>query len=307
MSSQLENLSGPQLGPILGATLVTANLERVRQAYCQQLGFSLVREARVSPQLADFWQAPACADQPMLILAAANGDAWLRVIQMPSEQDIQPVQPLKRQGWMALEVNVADVEAVRHTIQTDEFAIIGEPAYLQISDAIKAMQLIGPAEEVSYLTEVQRPVPPFQLPQTNSFSGSLFIPVLAVPDRQQAVDFYQQLNQAEPALLFDTKITVLNKAWQRPIEHQYPVATLQLAGNSLFEIDQLPEAEPLQTATGQLPSGIAMISCITRDLDGIAKRMNATIHSLDDPYYPASRAILLKGSAGELIELVQAC
>lgn len=292
----------PRLGPILGATLVTDNLSRLVSAYCQQLGFQVKYQGQVSQALADLWQAPACVGCSMLILAAASGDAWLRVIELT---DIQPVTPLKRQGWMALEVNVADVDAIRRNLSTDDFAVIGEPAYLQISDAIKAMQLIGPADEVSYLTEVQRPVPPFQLPQTDSYTASLFIPVLAVPDRQQAVDFYQQLNQAEPALVFDTKITVLNKAWQRPIEQQYPVATLQLAGNCLFEIDQLPEAEPLHYPAGQLPSGIAMISCFTSELDSIANRMGARIHALDDPYYPGSRAILLKGSAGELIELVQ--
>jgi len=296
----------PQLGPILGATLVSADIERVRQAYCQQLGFTVLRTARVSTQLAAFWQAPAYAGQPMLILAAANGDGWLRLIQLPAEQSLQPVQPLKRQGWLALEVNVANVDAVRAALQEESFQVLGEPAFLQLSDAIKAMQLLGPAEEVSYLTEIQRPVPPFQLPQTDSFSGSLFIPVLAVADRQKAVDFYQQLNLAAPALLFDTKITVLNKAWQRPIAQQYPVATLQLAGKALFEIDQLPEAEPLQVAAGQLPSGIALISCYCQDIEHIAAQTGVRIYALDDEYYPAGRALLLKGTAGEWLELVQA-
>lgn len=296
----------PQLGPILGATLVSADIARVCQAYCQQLGFTVLREAKVSTQLAAFWQAPAYAGQPMLILAAANGDGWLRLIQLPAEQSLQPVQPLKRQGWLALEVNVANVDAVRAALQQESFQVLGEPAFLQLSDAIKAMQLLGPAEEVSYLTEIQRPVPPFQLPQTDSFSGSLFIPVLAVADRQKAVDFYQQLNLAAPALLFDTKITVLNKAWQRPIAQQYPVATLQLAGKALFEIDQLPEAEPLQVPAGQLPSGIALISCYCQDIGRIAAQTGASIYALDDSYYPAGRALLLKGTAGEWLELVQA-
>lgn len=295
-------MSQRQLGPILGATLVTRQFDQTSLAYCQQLGFTLSYQGTVSEALAAFWQAPDLCGNRLQILAAANSDPWLRLVEDPNAPDNQPLQ---RQGWLALETNVANVEAVRAAIEPEQFRVMGEPAYLQLSDAIKAMQVIGPAGEVSYLTEIQRPVPPFELPQTRHFSASIFIPVLAVPDRQAAVDFYQNLHNADKALLFNTKITVLNKTWQKAPDQQYPVATLQLDGLCLFEIDELPQALPLTKAAGSLPSGIALISCICKDLDRVATLTGASIHQFHDPYYPSDRFILLTGTAGELIELVE--
>lgn len=296
-------MTNRQLGPILGATLITRDLNRLEQAYCQQLGFTVQQRMQVSPELAALWQTPDYTGCPLLILAAANGEAWLRVVEV---KDAPAPNPLRRQGWMALEVNVASVDAVRQQLSGTDFTIIGEPAFLQVSDAIKAMQVIGPAGEVLYLTEVQRPVPPFELPQTSAFTAGLFIPVLAVPDRQQAVTFYQELNQAAPALQFNTKITVLNNAWGLPLEQQYPVATLQLDGQALFEIDELPVAAKLDSAPGQLPSGIALISCFCQDLQAVARKTGVPVQKVVDAYYPAATGvILLKGAAGEVIELVQ--
>lgn len=224
-----------QLGPVLGATLTCQDIDKVSQAYIQQLDFTLVEESTVSEQLASFWQAENLVGNRLHILKAANGDAWLRLLE---DKNAKANQPLKTHGWMSLETNVGDVDAIAKQLQSD-FEVIGAPAYLQVSDAIKAMQVIGPAGEVSYLTQVEREVPPFELPMTKASSGSLFIPVLSTPNREQSLAFYEALHQADQGLKFPTKVTVLNNAWGKPIDHQYDVATLQLAGKTLFELTKL--------------------------------------------------------------------
>jgi hypothetical protein len=183
--------------------------------------------------------------------------------------------------------------------------VIGEPAYLQISDAIKAMQVIGPANEVSYITQIDREVPPFELPMTEYRTGDLFIPVLCTPNRQASLDFYQRLHQGANGLVFNTKVTVLNNAWELDIEHQFPVATLQLNGQCLFEIDEVTPATANQSRTGSLPAGIAMITCVCEELDSVALDHKVEIVEIEDSYYPHARAILLQGPAGELIELIE--
>ena len=291
-----------QLGPIFGATLVTAAFEQTLNAYCLNLNFRIKVESTVSDQLAQYWQAPALAGARFAVLAAPSGDAWLRVVEDSSAVD---AQPLKRHGWLALETNVADVDKVRAQLDEEQFKVIGEPAFLQVSDAIKAMQVIGPAGEVSYLTEVKREVPPFELPQTKYLCANLFIPVLAVPNRAAAVAFYESLNQADPALQFDTKITVLNRSLGKPIEHQYAVATLQLDGLCLFEIDEVPEAAAMTHQPGHLPAGIAMITCFCKDLKKVATQFNQPIIDFADGYSNSEQHLLLQGPAGELIELIQ--
>jgi catechol 2,3-dioxygenase-like lactoylglutathione lyase family enzyme len=292
----------PNLGPIVGATLLTQDIEYACQGYEDGLGFELVRKNPVPDELIELWQTPSLQGAPMAVLAASNGQPWLRIIE---DIDCIPHKPLKTHGWMSLETNVRSVDCIRQALDTRYFDVIGEPAYLQVSDAIKAMQVIGPANEVSYITQVDSAVPPFELPMTNARTGNLFIPVLCTPDRDKSLAFYESLNLAAPGLKFDTKVTVLNQAWRKAEDHQYPVATLQLAGNCLFEIDEVPEAQPIISNLGSLPSGIALVTCLVKNLSSLLDTLNLSIIQINDSYYPSRKIAFIEGPAGEKIELVE--
>ena len=295
------NNKGRQLGPVIGATLVTTDLELVIKGYSQCLSFTLVYQGKIDKQQALAWQTPRLENNRYAILASSDQTPWLRVIE---DKDAKKVKPLHHYGWMSLETNVGDVDSLRQTIKSPYFQVIGEPAYLQVSDAIKAMQVIGPASEVSYLTQVERPVPLFELPITNDISSGLFIPVLMSANRSTSLEFYQSLNNADSGLSFETKITVLNNAHGKDIEHQYPVSTLQFAGNCLIEIDQVETALPIADNQGGLPSGIALVSIYTSALTVLATQHQSSVYQLDSPYYQGVHACLIKGPSGELIELI---
>ncbi|CAM3814833.1 hypothetical protein [Rheinheimera salexigens] len=292
-----------QLGPVVGATLLCQNIDKVSQAYQNGLGYSLVSEGVLDETQIQCWNTPKLRQNKTHVLASSDGQAWLRLVE---DANSHSHLPLKTHGWMSLETNVADVDVIRNEIDTKAFTIIGEPAYLQVSDAIKAMQVVGPANEVTYLTHIERPVPPFELPMTSARTSGLFIPVLCTPSRDDSLAFYQSINKAQAGLKFDTKITILNSAWNKDIEHQYQVATLQLDGKCLFEIDQVPQAQPIINNEGSLPSGIAMVTCVVKNIDEIAAQFKVTITQTNNAYYPGSKIIMLKGAAGELIELVGA-
>lgn len=290
-----------QLGPIIGATLLHRNIEQVITSYKQSLGYTIVDENTVTQSMVQLWDAPKLLGNKVVILSAANGQGWLRIIE---DLDALPAKPLKAYGWMALETSVNCVDTINHKLKGGNFNVIGKPAFLQVSDAIKAMQVIGPAGEVSYLTQINRDVPPFELPITTYETAGLFIPVLCTPDRDKSLAFYQQLNDADVGLKFATKVTVLNNAWKKDIEHQYDVATLQLDGKCLFEIDEVHQAAPITNNTDSLPSGISMVSCKVKNIKKIAKIFNVEIYNIEDRYYEGCSAILLKGPCGELIELI---
>ena len=291
----------PQLGPVIGATLLTPNIAHASALYQNGMGYTLVREESVTQTLCDLWQAPNLLGNPVHILSGDDNHPWLRIIE---DKTCESVSPLQTQGWMALEINVANVDVIHQEIDHSAFTIIGKPAYLQISDAIKAMQVIGPCNEVSYITQIDKPVPPFSLPMTTARIGRLFIPVLCTQNRDTSLAFYEKLNQ-HTGLKFDTKVTVLNNAWGHDIEHQYPVATLQLEGNCLFEIDEVSSAKPSSKNKGSLPSGISMVTCMVENINHIAAQYNVPVHYIENAYYPNAQVIMLTGPAGELIELVQ--
>ncbi|WP_371189401.1 hypothetical protein [Thalassotalea maritima] len=276
------------------------------QTYSQQLGFQLVQALVVSPQQAMFWQQPNLAGNRMHILAASNGHSWLRLVE---DKHAPYDNALLRPGWMSLEINVRDVDAIAKRL-TSGFEIISPPAYLQLSNAIKAMQVQGPMGEVLYLTQIDSPVPPFELPMTEADIGDLFIPVLATTNREHTLGFYQRLHDADQGLMFDTKITALSKARNNPLEHQYPVATLQLKGQTLLEIDEISDEQLSSLSDTRLPSGIAMVTIATEDIELLSEKLDRPIIDLDNHYQghycDNCRALFVQGTAGEWIEFIEA-
>ncbi|MCA1857373.1 hypothetical protein LE190_15775 [Massilia oculi] len=273
----------PLCGPVLHGTLVAPCADTVAAAYAGCFGFRTIADARIGAAQAAAWGLPDVAGLRMLCMSTASGAAaWLRVIELP---DCLPPAPLKRHGWIALEVNVRDVDrlAMRLELPGSPFRIIGKPAFLEFSDQIRAMQVIGPAGEVLYLTEVRAPVPPFALPlDPVDPVDRLFIPVLSVPRLGEAAAAYEAL-AGGAALRVETRITVLNAAFGRPADSRYPIGVLQLAGQTLIEIDEVAQAEAAPLNPCGLPSGIAMVGLAVSD--GQAPRM-------------------LRGTAGEWTELL---
>ena len=206
---------------------------------------------------------------------------------------------------MALEILVADVDRLGDTLRESPFDIFRPPADLDVSDQIRAMQVIGPAGEVLYLTQVNAEVPPFQIPQASCEVDRLFIPVSACLRRDEALAVYRKLGAGEH-WTFDTRITSVNKALGLNLELRHPVATVQLAGKTMVEIDQLGVARPRPPTAGLLPAGIAMVSFLVDDIDSVGLQAVSPPQTLEGALYRGQRVVVVRGAAGELIELIQA-
>lgn len=289
------------MGPVQAGTLVTGDLSALEQAYRDWLEMTVVDRGELSSDLAVGWGMRELAGSPCSVLASASGVTWLRAIE---QSGCEAAQPLAWHGWLSLEVLVADVDALAARLENSPFRLIGPPANLDVSDAIRACQVVGPAGEVLYLTSVGAQVPPFDLPEAICPVDRLFIPVLAAPDRDTAMHFYRELSGSEP-LAFETRITVINRALGLPVTQRHPVATVQLAGKSLIEIDQLAGlVERPEMQSGLVP-GIAMVSFEVDGLDAIAAQPVAKPYCLDDAFYRGRRAALYRGAAGEWVELIE--
>lgn len=291
-AATLQPERAPHAGPLCHATLIVRQLEPVAQAY-RALGLSPTAEPMsVDPAQAQAWGHPMLQNcrQQMLATQAQGGAAapLLRLIEHPNAR---PRPTRFSQGWLALEILVRDVDAlaahlsaaqasatgaitgVRTCVASDDsspgFDIVGPPADLDVSPAIRAMQLVGPAGEMLYLTQVKAPVPPFDIPLSSSLApsspalGPLFIAVLSTPSRSATLAACAPLRPRQ-ILQFDTKITVLNRALGHDITRRWPVATAQWAGASLFEIDEVadPQVTAAPLATDALPCGLAWVTMV---------------------------------------------
>jgi hypothetical protein len=252
-------------GPLAHATLIVADAAPLAAAYAA-LGLQAQRAAPVSAAQAAAWGRPALAGAGVVWLAAPGSPPLLRLLECPGAA---PRPTRFSHGWMALEILVRDVDALAGPALAGGFEIVGAPADLEMSASLRAMQLIGPAGEMLYLTQVKAPVPPFELPLSAELPpgcllGPLFIGVMSVPDRAAALAACAALAPTGTAQ-FETKVTVLNRAHGRELATRWPLATVALAGRCLLEIDEVaaPTLVPAPRVHG-LPAGLAWLTLRAR-------------------------------------------
>lgn len=262
--------SSTAAGPLLHATLIVADLAVMQRAYAS-LGLVPRTAGTVSVAQAQAWGQPQLQGRPMLGMAPGPQAATLlRLIEVPGA----PPRPTRHShGWLALEILVRDVDALAATLAPGHFDTVGAPADLELSPAIRAMQLVGPAGEMLYLTQVKAQVPPFALPLSGDMPpaqtvGPLFIAVLSTPSREAVLRAIAPLSPLS-TLCFDTKVTVLNRALGRALDTRWPLATAQFAGSCLFEMDEVLDARVLPASSpGTLPTGLAWVTMIAPLGDG---------------------------------------
>lgn len=284
------HLTQPHLGPVIMGTLLTRDLAACVDAYETYLHANVQRQAKVTDAQAAFWGTSHLAGCAYAILNNELGEPFLRIVEDP---DCAVRDTLKHTGWMALEIVVADVDAIAASLDGSPFEVLRPVADLSLSDQIRAVQVRGPTGEILYLTQIKGEVPPFELPMARCAVDKVFIPVLCTHDRAETLAFYEALS-GNSGLSFDTKITVINQAYGYAIDRNHPVATLQLKGSTLIEIDQVDNAK----SSGARPSsGIMMV---TMNVDALSN--NGT--TKDCPT-GSKRSMILRGVSGEMIELVQ--
>jgi len=243
----------PQLGPVALCTLIARDGQAMVDAYT---GWLYQRVSSSGPMDADSAAAlgyPQLEGNRQWLLANESGRQWLQILEC---EEAVARDSLNSFGWMALEVLVADADGLVEHLEQSPFEILRPPADLDVSDKIRAFQVRGPAGEILYLTQVNGEVPPFDLPVCTAPVDHLFIPVLSTPSREGSLAQYAAIS-GTAGLSFDTKITVVNQARGFELDLRHPVATLQLAGQSLVEIDEIAQTKP---APAGVSSGMACVA-----------------------------------------------
>lgn len=288
-------------GPIACVTHVVADLDAVERAYTAHLYHQVIARSVVGAAEAAHWNAPAMEGARSLLLQPKSGArCTMRFIE---DEAARGFAALKTHGWNATEILVENVDALAEEIAKSGLTIIGEPKNLSLTDLVRAMQILGPAGEVLYFTQVKPGLKGWDLKPATSWIERVFICVVGGPDMEAMRSFYARELGVTFGAAGPARISVLSKALGIDPETRHPLATAGLPEAHLIEADEYPPAcGPRAVAAGHLPPGMAMVSFAVKALP---ETFAARARLLAAAPYNGSRAVVVTGAAGELIELIE--
>jgi catechol 2,3-dioxygenase-like lactoylglutathione lyase family enzyme len=293
-------------GRIKCATVTTPSFADSRTDYVDRLGLEVVNEGRVSPELAASWGAPASAGRRVALLASSSASPGF--VRLVEATPVPGYRPLRSFGWASYELTCQTVFALHDRIAGKGFEVIGAPKLVPGFDNFIPFQVTGRAGEILYLNEVlQSSMSGLDLPTAEAAVDFTFIAILAAPDADAAVRFHVDRLGFEAGETYVIPYSVINNAFGLPPDHKTRMTMTRVGRLPATEVDQYPEGTVERpTIGGELPPGNAMVSFITRSLDAIAVALIAPPARHDGPMYAGRRSACVRGTAGELIELIEA-
>jgi hypothetical protein len=282
------------------ATLGAPNVDDVESWYSAWLDYVVVERGSISTKMAESWGLAASAGRRFVILGPESGeDVHIRAVEIDPVPDFNT---LTTWGWAAVEITVADVDEVMRKLEGSPFKILGLPRELTSASPIRAMQVLGPADEVIYLTGNVGDRVSSNHPEPKALIDRIFIMVLAGPDRPALKKFYHETFGLSDQGDYAFPVQVLSDAQGRPLDHKFDLSVLVASerGNKL-ELDQYDAPAGARPGpANQLSPGVAMTTFEADSLDGLSVDFIAPPSALYEGYLSAT----FIGPAGERTELI---
>lgn len=298
------------LRDILMVTICVPDLDGAERAYVDWLGYEVAMRDSVSAGLAASWGAPLAIGSGLSLLRPpASADFTLRLIERPKTDGYAV---LRSHGWNANEILVEDPQALaeRFAMPGSPFRVIGSPEPLASNPSIVAMQAIGPAGELNYFTRLPPGGGTFVKTPASRFVDRSFILVLGGPAMPAMQSFYRGVLALSVTEAYRSPVGVLQAAHGLPASADTPLALVPLSPGFALELDEYPAtAAPRPQRPGDLPPGLAMVSFLA-DPSATETGLLRGLPWLEPPAaraeapYDGRRAGLLRGAAGEWLEIV---
>ncbi len=289
---------------ILIVTISASNLSAVENAYRDYLGYKVVERGSVSKELAGVWGAPATAGRAYLLMQPESGEkVYLRFVQSDPTEGYAPMSTF---GWNATEILVKDPDDLAKKLANSPFQIIGPPRNLSSNENIRAMQVVGPANEVLYLTRVTPGKTAYNLGTAKTYVDYVFIVVVGGKDMEVMRDFYASKMKLPVTKPYEVRISILSNAQGLDPEHRYRLAIAQLPTRFLIEIDEYPQSAVVRPKRkADLLPGMSIVTFAVKSIDSLGLDLVQPPAVIKEAPYNGRRVALTVGAAGELIELIE--
>ena len=305
----ISNIAQASMTPLLRririATVSTPDVEASAKLYSDSFDYRTAETGTVPAALAASWGAPGTAgNRYTLMYSAGDPEVYIRLVEGKMPPGYRAMTSF---GWNSIEIVVDDIEDVYARMLKSPFTILDRPLPLDGYPSIIAMQVKGPSEEVFYLTMQAGDRSKSSLPDPKAPVGRPFIAVLAGPDMETMLDWYEAQFALARRRVMETPIKILQNAQGLPSDHLFAMGTMGLAEHgNIIEFDEFPQqAGPRHRIEGHLPPGNAMFSFGVADLDAIHLPFITPPTSPGGLAYGEGRTATVCGPAGELIELLE--
>lgn len=292
-------------GSILGGVVAVPDMAAALADYRDRMGLELVSDAPLDGELARSWGCPSSVGARMATLRPSSGaECFLRLVEQPVPEGFVPTTTF---GWASYELTVQDVFGWPDRIAGGGFEIVGPPAEIEGLPYFVAMQVVGTGREMLYFNETRSDTPSTDLPRAKSAMDHIFIVILAVPDRADAVRWYKDRLGLDEGETYVIEYTMINEAFGLPPGTTSGLTMVQNGRLPIVEIDDYPDiATERPRAPGCLPPGNSLVTLAVRDLDACRCTWIAEPVVRDGTLYAGRRSATTVGPAGELLELVEA-
>ena len=293
------------LESILMVTMLVTNLSVTEQAYDDYFAYETVVEGNVNENLASAWDAEAMINHPYIIMQPESGeDVYLRFIEDKEKTNYKPVGT---HGWNSTEILVEDPDKLAEELDNSPFRIIGMPYDLYPTpNAPRAMQVLGPSDEMIYLTRIIPDGSGYNLGSAKSYVDRVFIMVVGGPSMEELQEYYRETFDMPVTEASDWTIGVISRLNDLPEDTLYPLAIAEFDKDFLIELDEYPEAiVPREIADGHLPPSTSVVSFFVDSLDAIDVIWREKPTTIESFPYNGRKVGVTVGVAGEWIELVE--
>lgn len=291
-------------GRILGGTATVPDLDAALRDYRDTLGLNVVEQGCVPTDLAAGWGCLATAGARYAALQPSSGTpCTLRLVEQPLPTGFIPTTTF---GWAAFEITVQDVFGWPERLAGSGFDIVGPPREIPGLPYFVAMQMLGRGAEMIYLNEVRSDTPTSDLPPAASPVDRIFITILACADRAATMAWYARHLALEEGGSYVIPYTMISRAFGLPPDTLHGFCMAQKGRMPIVEIDDYPATATVRAGTiGMLPPGNAMVALAVDRLDGRGLDFIASPVVREGPVYAGRRSATVRGSAGELLELIE--
>lgn len=246
------------LKSILMVWVLVQDLTATQAAYEDYLGYQTTGEGVVTEQVAVAMDRARLTDAPYITMVPRSGPQVAIRLVAGAEPDYQP---MRRLGWSAIELLVADPDQLKRDLDGSAFTHLQGPDFLTAQKNIYAMQVIGPNQELFYLTHMIDPSLSFLKPEPSPEPvGHTFIMVMGTDDMAASIAFFQRHFPNNVFGPMPYRIGVLSEAYGQPLDTEHELAMVSMEQGYGIEIDQYPaEARPIPSAPGSR-GGVIMVS-----------------------------------------------